>query len=110
MGRVTISRAIRSTLLPMVFGGLLLTMVGMAHAFSTAPGYLAKRYATGFASSQANHWGPIGIAFDRSDNLYVVDRADGDIYRFKPGGGVASSRTRLTPRPIGRHLTGMAIS
>jgi sugar lactone lactonase YvrE len=89
---------------------LMLALPGAAGAYSTAPGYQASDYATGFPESAANHWGPIGIAFDRSDNLYVADRADGNIYRFQPGGGAASDATRLTPAPIPGLITGLVVS
>jgi hypothetical protein len=84
-------------------------MPAAAGAYSTAPGYSASDYATGFPSSAANDWGPIGIAFDTSDNLYVADNVDGNIYRFQPGGGTVSAATRLTPSPIPGGLTGLAI-
>jgi sugar lactone lactonase YvrE len=62
-----------------------------ASAYSTAPGYVANDYATGFLSSQRSGWGPIGVAFDQSDDLYVTDTVDGNLYRFPPGGGQAST-------------------
>jgi sugar lactone lactonase YvrE len=89
---------------------LLLALPAAAGAYSTAPGYQASDYAIGFPESPANNWGPIGIAFDQSDNLYVADRVDGNIYRFQPGGGVASDATRLTPSPIPGLITGLVIS
>ncbi len=89
---------------------LLLALPAAAGAYSTAPGYQASDYANGFPESLANNWGPIGIAFDQSDNLYVADRADGNIYRFQPGGGAASPDTRLTPSPIPGLITGLVVS
>lgn len=89
---------------------LVLAVPGAAGAYSTAPGYQASDYATGFPESAANHWGPIGIAFDQSDNLYVADTVDDNIYRFQPGGGTASTATRLTPSPIPGKLTGLVVS
>src|SRR5437763_8104213 len=56
----------------------MLAPAGPANAYTTASGYVAQDYATGF---QAASYGPIGIAFDQSDNLYVADSFDGHIYR-----------------------------
>lgn len=88
----------------------LCALPGAAGAYTTAPGYAASDYATGFPEQAANDWGPIGIAFDRSDNLYVADAADGNIYRFQPGGGAASAATRLTASPIAGSITGLVVS
>ena len=88
----------------------LLVVPGSAYGYSTAPGLAAADYATGFAQSAANHWGPLGIAFDQSDNLYVDDPVDGSIYRFQPGGGAVSAATRLNRTPIPGALTGLAIT
>ena len=89
-----------------IFAALALAVT--AGAYVTARSYAAHPYATGFPSSALNDWGPIGITFDRSDNLYVADTADGNIYRFAPGGGVASPATRLTRSPISGEITGLA--
>jgi sugar lactone lactonase YvrE len=97
----------RTTLVAAV---LCAALPGVAHAYSTAPGYTASDYATGFPSSSADDWGPIGIAFDTSDNLYVADNVDGNIYRFEPGGGTASGATRLTQSPISGGITGLAVA
>jgi hypothetical protein len=87
--------------------GLLLATASVAGAYTTASGYSAQDYATGFPESTANNWGPIGITFDLSDNMYVADNADGNIYRFQPGGGVASADTRLTSSPIPGGIEGL---
>ncbi len=89
---------------------VLLASAGVAAGYATAPGYVAHDYVTGFPESAQNHWGPLGIAFDQSSNLYVADTVDGNIYRFQPGGGVASSATRLTSSPIPGAITGLAFS
>jgi sugar lactone lactonase YvrE len=93
-----------------IAGALLFALPGVAAAYSTASGYSASNYATGFPMKTANAWGPVGIAFDRSDNLYVADTVDGNIYRFQPGGGSASAATRLTPTPIPGGITGLVVS
>jgi hypothetical protein len=89
---------------------LLFALSGVASAYSTAPGYAASDYATGFPESPTNHWGPIGVAFDQSDNLYVADAFDGNIYRFQPGGGTASDATRVTSSPIPGTISGLVVS
>jgi sugar lactone lactonase YvrE len=94
----------------MLATAVVLALPASAGAYSTAPGYQASDYATGFPESAANDWGPIGIAFDQSDNMYVADRADGNIYRFQPGGGTASGATRLTASPIPGLVTGLVVS
>jgi hypothetical protein len=68
---------------------LLLGSTPPAVAYSMAPGYIASDYATGFLTGPWG-WGPIGVAFDQSDDLYVADNVDGNLYRFAPGGGQAS--------------------
>jgi sugar lactone lactonase YvrE len=88
----------------------LLGLPGLAGAYTTAAGYEASDYATGFLEKTASDWGPIGIAFDHSDNLYVADTADGNIYRFQPGGGTVSAATRLTPSPIPGSIEGLVVS
>jgi sugar lactone lactonase YvrE len=79
-------------------------------AYVTTRGYIAQPYATGFPKSAANHWGPIGVAFDRSDRLYVADTVDGNIYRFPRGGGAVSPATRLTRTPVPGRITGLAFN
>ena len=58
--------------------------------YDTAPEYLASDFATSFAANGfcGGGCGPIGLAFDSSNNLLVVDQADGFIYRFDSIGGV----------------------
>ncbi len=48
------------------------------------------------------------MAFDAAGDLYVSYGPTGDIYKFKPGGGVAGSSTLLTSSAIGPTLSGMA--
>jgi sugar lactone lactonase YvrE len=85
-----------------------LTLAGSASAYSTASGFSATDYATGFPSASCCGWGPIGVAFDSSDNLYVADVADGHIYRFQPGGGASGAATRLTADPLSGGIKGLA--
>jgi len=89
-----------------IFSALALAVT--AGAYVTGRSYVAQPYVTGFPASATNHWGPIGIAFDRSDDLYVADTVDGNIYRFPPGGGTASPATRLTKTRVAGIITGLA--
>jgi sugar lactone lactonase YvrE len=108
--RQAINTRLRHGLALAIVGVLSFALPGAAAAYTTAPGYQAGDYATGFPEKAANAWGPIGIAFDRSDNLYVADAADGNVYRLQPGGGTASAATRLTPSPIPGGITGLVVS
>ncbi len=78
-----------------------------------APGYAVSSFATsfpfGFFGGCA---GAAGMAFDRQGSLYVVDEADGHLYKFGPAGGVANASTRVTttPYPIGACVQGLAFS
>ena len=56
--------------------------------------------------------GAAGLAFDRHGDLYVVDEADGHLYRFGPAGGVANASTRVTtsPYPLAACVQGLAFS
>lgn len=80
-----------------LLGCLLLAAVsfGQAIAFTTAPGYAATDFATGFVNSGIGGIGPVGLAFDASGNLFVGDYFTGFLYKFGPGGGVASAATQL---------------
>ena len=80
-----------------ILGGLLLVLasLGQAVAFTTAPGYAATDFATGFLNSGSFGIGPIGLAFDGSGNLFVGNYFTGFLYKFGPAGGVASASTQL---------------
>jgi sugar lactone lactonase YvrE len=97
----------RSALAALLVAAVMLASAGTAGAYTTTPGYVASDYVTGFP---AKTWGPIGIAFDQSDNLYVGDPIDGYIYRFQPGGGQSSAATRLNESPIPGDIVGLAIT
>jgi hypothetical protein len=78
-----------------------------------AAGYTVSSFATnfpfGFFGGCA---GAAGMAFDRDGNLFVVDVADGHLYKFGPAGGVANASTRITTTPyvIGTCVQGLAFS
>src|SRR3954447_5700069 len=87
-----------------------LALPASAGAYTAAPGYTASDYATGFPFDAKNHWGPTGVAFDRSDNLYVSDYVDRNVYRFQPGGGVAGPTSLLNYPPIAGGIKGLAFT
>lgn len=82
----------------------------VAGAYTTGAGYSARDYATDFPWSPSLGWGPLGVAFDQSDNLYVADNPAGNIYRFGLDGGQASSATLVNLAPISGGITGLAIT
>ena len=88
----------------------LLALPSAAIGYTTASGFQARDYATGFPTVSCCHWGPIGVAFDQSDNLYVDDPADGNLYRFPPGGGTVGGSTRVSDPPILGGPAGLAIA
>jgi len=71
-----------------------------------AAGYRVTNFATGFGND--GELGPIGLAFDPAGNLYVGDFVTGYIYKFGPGGGVASAATQLNKSPIPGTPAGLA--
>jgi hypothetical protein len=85
---------------------------GRAFTQTAAPGFILQPYATGFLAQsfqfggiQTTFGGPYGMAWDSSGNLYASDQADGNLYKFPPGGGVANSTTLLAN--IGQSLSGL---
>lgn len=68
-------------------------------AYQTASGYAITDFATGFVPNGSGG-GPIGLAFDSSNNLLVMDVGDGYLYKFGAAGGVASAATRVNTSAI----------
>ncbi len=62
-------------------------------------------FATGFGSSGGSlGLGPIGVGMDPSGNLFVGDFTTKNVYKFPPGGGVASPLTEFsTSTQLGGH-------
>lgn len=78
-----------------------------------AAGYAITSFATGFPFGVFGGCaGAAGLAFDTQGNLYVVDEADGNLYKFGAGGGAANASTRITssPYPIAWCSVGLAFS
>ncbi len=93
-----------------VLAGLLLSAASVGWAFASATaaaGYAVTSFATGFTY---NIWGPIGVAFDVSGNLFVMNKHDGFLYKFGPAGGVASAATRVNTTPIAGSPDGLAFA
>lgn len=85
---------------------LVISVVSQPVHAQAAPGYKVTNFATGFAN--AGTLGPIGLAFGPDGNLYVGDYITGFIYKFGPGGGVASAATQLNTTPIPGAAAGLA--
>ena len=63
-----------------------------AQAYTTAPGWTASDYATGFAHQPGEEGGgPVGLVFDAGANLLVADVASATLHRVPPGGGTADA-------------------
>ena len=54
-------------------------------------------YAAGFPLDEANFGcvGPIGLAFDSTGDLFVMDPTNDTLYKFPPGGGTADAVTEV---------------
>jgi hypothetical protein len=97
-GRV---RALTATVVALAASLALAASASAANSLSTST------YASGFAVS-AKGLGPIGIALDNDNNLFILDSADGFLYRFNGPGGVAGASTRLGSTPVSSNPGGLA--
>lgn len=83
-----------------VLGTLATIVVSLAPAparAQQATGYKVTDFATGFPNSGLpNGAGPIGLAFNASGDLFVMDYITGFLYKFGPAGGVASAAVNAT--------------
>ncbi|MFL5910280.1 MAG: SMP-30/gluconolactonase/LRE family protein [Gaiellaceae bacterium] len=79
-----------------------------ASAYETN-GVAVSEFATGFytVNTSGGRLGPIGVALDHQNRLYVTDQADGWLYRFD-GSGPADSAHRVGSAPIGHRPAGIA--
>jgi len=101
------------------FSNALANSCGNGAAPVAGPGYAISVYASGFPVQHGVTYGGItlngcagvaGLAFDAAQNLFASDYVTGDVYKFAPGGGVASAANRITAAPIGPSLGGLAFS
>jgi len=90
----------------LVASALIAPQAQVRAAGTPVAGYTATDFATGFPSSG---WccGPIGVAFDASNTLYVADQANGYLYKFGQAGGAASSATQINSVAISGGATGL---
>src|SRR3989442_14021464 len=88
--------------LPMSLG-----MVGQAFARTTTSQYAASDFATGFSTTNI---GPIGLAFDASNHLYVMEYPEGILYKFGTAGGAANATTRVNAVAIEGGPAGLTFS
>lgn len=97
--------------LAVVLMGLLVTATRLhqAFAYSASGGFVVTDFATGFPSDSISLYGPIGVAFDQANNLFVMDQVNGTLYKFGPAGGVAGAPgTQVNATPIAGGPTGIA--
>jgi len=89
--------------------GLLVTLGlgGQAFAYTTASGFAASDFATGFSTGTI---GPVGLAFDASNHLFVMEYPEGILYKFGMSGGAASASTRVNTLAISGSPAGIAFS
>src|ERR1700681_2152151 len=89
--------------------GVLMTLgiAGQAFAYTVAPQYKVTDFATGFSDTNI---GPIGLAFDASNHLYVMKYPDGILYKFGTSGGAANVSTRVNTVAIPGTPAGIAFS
>jgi RHS repeat-associated protein/uncharacterized repeat protein (TIGR01451 family) len=71
-------------------------------------GFTATQWATGFGS--CGGVGPVGVAFDSTGNLFVMNYCTGFLYKFGPGGGAASPATQVNANAIYGSPAGLAFS
>jgi LPXTG-motif cell wall-anchored protein len=87
--------------------GLLTTLglAGQAFAYTVAPQYAVTDFATGFSSV-----GPIGLAFDASNHLFVMEYPQGILFKFGTSGGAANATTQVNTVGIPGSPAGIAFS
>ncbi|MFL5801444.1 MAG: OmpL47-type beta-barrel domain-containing protein, partial [Roseiflexaceae bacterium] len=80
--------------------------------YVVASDFAVSLFATGFATHPAGFGpdGPIGLAFDSANILFVADTADGFLYKFGAAGGVAGPATRVNATAISGSPVGLAFT
>jgi hypothetical protein len=84
-----------------------LALAQKAIAYTTTSQYAVTDFATGFSTTDI---GPIGLAFDASNHLYVMEYPEGILYKFGTSGGAASATTRVNSVAIPGRPAGIAFS
>lgn len=69
------------------------SLAGGASAYSTAPQFAATNFVTGLPNQGGNGVGPVGLAFDATDHLYVMDYANGHLYKYASDGTLLADLT-----------------
>ena len=88
-----------------------LALSGQAFAATAAAGYKVTDFATDFPNSGGTTGiGPIGLAFDATNHLYVMDYWTGVLYKFDSSGGSATGKALNASHPISGAPAGIAFS
>lgn len=97
-----------SVIVAVVLVGVLATTTRghRALAYTASNGFAASDFVTDLPNNSA--FGPIGLAFDPSGNLFVMDQADAHLYKFGPTGGAASPAMQVSANAISGDPTGIA--
>ncbi len=104
------NRTIELVLVFVLLGlSLIPVAIHSAHAAVAASGFAVTNFATGFFAS-GYCCGPIGVAFDPSGNLFVMDAGNGFLYKFGSAGGLASPTTQVNAAPITGFPLGLAFT
>jgi len=107
--RTSLSRVLLAALVGSV--ALLIAPAVAGAAYTTSPDYKATDFATGFANYGGI--GPLGLAWDATNHLWVMDYYTGILYKFDSSGGAADATHQVTvgPSPWGqRNATGITFS
>ncbi|HKI92628.1 MAG TPA: hypothetical protein VJ986_10035 [Gaiellaceae bacterium] len=73
---------------------------GLAGEYTTSPDYKATDFATDFPNYGGI--GPVGLAWDATNHLWVMDDYTGVLYKFDSGGGVATASYHATAQGTGQ--------
>ena len=84
------NRSTRSALVALLALAACLLTAAAANAYTTAPGFAASDFVTNLPNQGPGGVGPVGLAFDSANNLYVMDYFNGVLYKFGASGGSAT--------------------